>query len=151
MSNSTWDHHLNKLWKALHARIKWALSEGVQLWQRFFFSFFLVDEGGRSTYNFYNGPSLARQRTPFKRVIIDPPAKRSKMTFRITCRWWPNIEYWLGRCTIFRGSGPVLLENPIFLWFFGGGGGYGVWTPSPPLDPSHAIFRDIQRRRWFAY
>ena len=31
-------------------------------------------------------------------------------------------ESWLGSFVIFRGSGPVLLGNPIFLLFFRGGG-----------------------------
>ena len=33
---------------------------------------------------------------------------------------------------IFRGSGPELLRNPIFLCFFRGG---GPGPPVPPLDP----------------
>ena len=35
----------------------------------------------------------------------------------ITGPWWPNIECWLDSFVIFRGSGPVSLGNPIFLWF----------------------------------
>ena len=30
-------------------------------------------------------------------------------------RCWPNIECWLCSFVIFRGSGPVLLRNPIAL------------------------------------
>ena len=41
------------------------------------------------------------------------------------------MEYWLGSFVIFRGSGPVLLWNPIFFVIFQGGGG----TPVPPLNP----------------
>ena len=47
----------------------------------------------------------------------------------LACRWWPNIECWLGSFVIFRGSRPVLLRNSIFLWFFRGGSGP---TVSPP-------------------
>ena len=33
---------------------------------------------------------------------------------------------------VFKGSGPILLRNPIFLWFLGGG---GPDLLSPALDP----------------
>ena len=50
----------------------------------------------------------------------------------LACRWWPNVECWLGRFENFRGSGPVLLRNSIFLWYFR----WGVPAPPPPpLDP----------------
>ena len=52
----------------------------------------------------------------------------------LACQWWPNVECWLGSFENFRGSGPVLLRNSIFLWFFQVGGG-GSGTLSPPLDP----------------
>ena len=48
----------------------------------------------------------------------------------------PNIIYIecsLERFVIFRGSGPVLLRNPIFFVIFEGGGGCG-----PPAPSSHA-------------
>ena len=51
----------------------------------------------------------------------------------LACRWWPNVECWLGSFENFKGSGSVLLRNSIFLWFFRGGGGSG--PPVPPLDP----------------
>ena len=35
---------------------------------------------------------------------------------------------------LFRGSGPVLLRKPIFLWFFR----WGSRPPVPPLDPNMA-------------
>ena len=66
----------------------------------FFYFFFLDDEGWvdpSSTISHLNGISLVG-------------------------RWWPNIECWLGSFVIFRGSGPVLLRNHIFLWFFMGSG-----------------------------
>ena len=52
----------------------------------------------------------------------------------LACRWWPNVECWPGRFDNFRGSGPVLLRNSIFLWFSGGG---GVRTPCPPSGSAH--------------
>ena len=47
-----------------------------------------------------------------------------------------HIESWLAIGSFenfenFRGSGPVLLRNPIFLWFFRGGGSRPL---VPPLD-----------------
>ena len=37
-------------------------------------------------------------------------------------KWWPNVAAGLVALWFFRGSGPVLLRNPIFLWIFRGGG-----------------------------
>ena len=41
-------------------------------------------------------------------------------------RWWadddPTLNAGLAALWFFRGSGPVLLRDPIFLWFFRGGG-----------------------------
>ena len=63
----------------------------------------------------------------------------------LACRWWPNIECWLGSFVIFQSptlnaglvalwffkvSEPVLLRNPIFCDFSGGSG-----CPVPLLDP----------------
>ena len=66
------------------------------------------------------------------RAIISPPAKRHLNGVSLACLWWPNTECWLGSFVFFRGSEPVLLRNPIFLWFFRG----GSRPPVPPsLDP----------------
>ena len=45
--------------------------------------------------------------------------------FSLACQWWPVIECWLGRgfFLFFRGSVPVLLRNPTFLWF--------LWAVTP--------------------
>ena len=43
---------------------------------------------------------------------------------------WPTIECWFGSFVIFRGSGSILLGNPIFFVIFRGGGG------GPPVPPS---------------
>ena len=49
----------------------------------------------------------------YKRAIIGLPANL------LACRCSPNIECWLGTMFValwfFRGSGPVLLRNPIYL------------------------------------
>ena len=44
-----------------------------------------------------------------------------------------HIECWLGSFVIFRGSGPVLIGNPMNLWFFRGGGGGGGGGGRPPF------------------
>ena len=66
----------------------------------------------------------------YKRAIIGPPAKRHLYGVSLACRKWPKIECWLGSFVFFRGSGPVLLRNPIFCDFPG-----GPDPLYPPLDP----------------
>ena len=91
---------------------------GSELWQRFFSSFLreriqITQKAGHhrpASETHLNGVSLA-------------------------CRWWPNVECWLGNFENFRGSGPVLLRNSIFLWFFRWG--WGVRTPCPPSGSAH--------------
>ena len=70
------------------------------------------------------------------------PASKSYLNgVSLACRWWPNIECWLGSFVIFRGTGPILLGNPLFLWFFRTGPDplSPLWgesrPPVPPLDP----------------
>ena len=70
----------------VHARIQKILSEGVQLWQRFFSWWGL----GGSKYH-------------YKRAIIGPPAKRHLNGVSLACWWWSNIEFWLGSFVIFQG------------------------------------------------
>ena len=79
-------------------------------WQLFFLKIWWGREDANTTI--ISGPSLAHQQNTM-----------------LACWWWPNIECWLGSYVIFRGSRPVLLRNPLFLWFF-----RGVQTPVPPLD-----------------
>ena len=50
----------------------------------------------------------------------------------LACRWWPNVECWLGSFENFRGSGSVLLRKSTFVWFSRGG---GSGPPVPHLDP----------------
>ena len=70
---------------------------GVQLLKNVFFFFLFCfswcREEGSKCHN--------------KRVIIGPPFNGVSLE----CQWWPNFECWLGSFVIFRGSGPVLLEN----------------------------------------
>ena len=70
------------------------------------------------------------------RPASETPVNGVSLAFKevsLACRWWPNVECWLGSFGNSRGSGPVLLRNSIFLWFFRKGG--GVRTLCPPLDP----------------
>ena len=74
---------------------------------------FLVDKGRKDPNTTLSGPSSAH----LNGVLP-------------TCRRWPNIEFWLGSFVIFSGSGPILLGNPIFMIFQGGGGGKDPLSPS---------------------
>ena len=72
-----------------------------------------------------------RSKYHYKRAIIGLPAKHHLNGVSLMCRWWPKIECWFGSFVIFRGSRPVLLRNPVFLWFFKGG-------PDPLSPPSRS-------------
>ena len=74
---------------------------GSELW-RFFFFFF---KGERIWISLKAGHHRPTSETPLNGVSL-------------ACRWWPNVECWLGSFENFRGSGPVLIRNSIFLWFF---------------------------------
>ena len=107
-----------KVLNTIHARIQKVLPQRVQLWR-----FFIVDEGRKDPKYHY------------KRAIIGPLAKRHLNGVSLACRCVPNIECWLGSVVIFRGSGPVLLRNPTFLWFLRGGGPDAL----PPSGSVHAV------------
>ena len=72
-------------------------------------TFFLVDEGS-----------------------LDPNTTISRPYHWPVPMIWPNIEYWLGRCSfvIFRGPGPVTL----YFCDFSGEGGPDHLSPPPSLD-----------------
>ena len=91
---------------------------GVRLWKSFFFFFFFFLGGGGGLKGIED-PNQYH----YKRAIIDPPAKRHLNGVLLAGRWWPNIEWGISNFVILRGSGPVLLRNLIFLYFF-----RGVWT-----------------------
>ena len=63
-------------------------------------------------------------------------------------RWGADGGPTLNASRWFLGKfGPVLLRNPIVLWFFrGDGGGGGVQTPSSPLHPPM-----IRCSTWLSY
>ena len=110
----------NTLWSINKrmARIQKVLSDGVQLWERFFVCFFFSWWGeGESKFH-------------HKRAIIGPQAKRHWMVFRWRADDCPTLNAGLVSLRFFRESRPVLLRNPIFWWLF-----RGVWTPCPPHPP----------------
>ena len=54
-----------------------------------------------------------------KLTTIGPSAKRLWNGVLLASQW-PTVECWLGSFVIFRGSGSILLGNPIFCDFSGG-------------------------------
>ena len=70
-----------------------------------FFFFFLVDEGRED-----------------KPAIIGPTAKGHLNGVSLADRCGPTLNTGLVALRFFRGSGPVLLRNPIFFEIFQGGG-----------------------------
>ena len=85
----------------------------------FFFFFFKLMRDGRIKTPLYAGHHRPASETPLNGD-----------------RWraddGPTLNAGLVASQFFRGSGPKLLRNPIFLRFFRGGGG-GVRTPCPTL------------------
>ena len=102
-----------------HARIQRG-SNFDNVFYLFFVCFFLV--WGEEGFKYH-----------YKRAIKGQPAKRHLNGVSLAGRWWPNIECWLCSFVILRGSGPVLLRNPIFFVIFQGGP--DPLPPPPPLDP----------------
>ena len=94
----------NSKWKflacGLHVRIQKVLSDGFQLWQRFF-----------------NG-----ERREDPNTNIGPPAKRH-------CRWWPNIECWLGSLVNFQGMRTSIARKPYIFVIFQRGSGPSCLPP----------------------
>ena len=68
---------------------------GSELWQRFFFFF----KGERIQISLKAGHHRPASETPFNGVSL-------------ACRWWPNVECWLGCSENFRGFCLVLLRGP---------------------------------------
>ena len=68
-------------------------------------------------------------------VLPINPFMRGSRKFRLRADDGPILNAGLVALWFFRGSGPVLLRSPIFLWFFFLGGGGGRTPSPPPLDP----------------
>ena len=94
---------------------------------------FLVDEWREDPNSTISGPSLTCQWKHHLNVIS------------LACRWWPTLNAGLVALWFFRGSGPVLLRNPIFLCFFWGVG--GVSRPPVPPPPSGSVHDVWQENR----
>ena len=114
-------------------------SNSATLTTFFFFSFFKRREDPNITKI---GPSSAPQRNAVYRAIVGPPAKRHLNGVWLGCRWWPNVECWLGSFENFRGSGPVLLRYSLFLWFSGPPDPCPAWDwPMYTENPSYCAHR----------
>ena len=84
---------------------------------------------------------------PLKAGHHHSPAKRHLNGVLLANRWRPNIECLLGsfeNFENFRGSGQVLLRNPIFLWFF-----RGDPAPCPPPPASGSAHSPHQLKYFF--
>ena len=91
------------------------------------------------------GEELSKYMYHYKRALFGPPAKRYLNGVSLACQFWPKIESWLGSFTILRGSGPVLLKNPIFLRF--SRGGPDPLSPPPPSGSAHALHPPVSKSR----
>ena len=87
----------------------------------FFLFFFSVDEGREDPNTTISRPSFG------------PSAKHHLNGVLLACRWWPHIDCRLGSFVVSRVSWPVLLRNPILLWFLG----EGFRPPIPPFKSTH--------------
>ena len=63
--------------------------------------------------------------------------KKINQMWIIACRWWPNIECWLGSFVIFQGIWPSIAKKPYLFVIFQG----GPDPLSPPLGP-HMVLLD---------
>ena len=54
----------------------------------------------------------------FMRAIIGPPAERHLNGVSLACRYWPNIECWLGNSVIFQGFRTSFSKNPYIIVIF---------------------------------
>ena len=108
---------------------------------------------------------VADKKDRFQLLLTSPLLNKSKVSLRwqtnrnVRCNWkmsnttkkqviigqmafrWHANDSRLGSFWFFRGSGPVLLRNPIFLWFFRRGG-RGSQDP-PPSGSSHDCYGHI--------
>ena len=94
-------------------------SEGVQLWQRFFFVYFFSWWGIEDPNIPINGPPLVRQQNAIE------------MAFRWRADAGPTLNAGLVALWFFQGILTSIAKNPYILWFFKG----GPDPLSPSLDP----------------
>ena len=101
-----------------HARIQKVLSEGVQLWQRFFFS-----------------PKI-------QMPLIGQPEKRHLNGGLLAGLWWPNMKCWLGSFVIFHGIRIRIAKKPYSFVIFRSGGSV---PPAPLSGFAHASCHTKQK------
>ena len=95
---------------------------------------FWVDKGGEDLNTIISGRSSARQRNAIKMAFHWHADGGQTLNAGLVALWFS------------RRSGPALLRNPIFLWFFRGG---GVRTPSPsPSGSAHVHLRPLHLQQW---
>ena len=72
-------------------------------------------------------------------TIIRPSLARQRYAIEMAFRWRAHVDPTLNAGLVARGSGQVLLRNPMFCDFSGGGGsGLPVPPPPPPPPPGSA-------------
>ena len=111
-------HSISKQWRSWsdYVRIQKVIQRGSNF-ENFFLLLYLVNEWIWIPLKYW--------------AIMGLPAKRHFNGVSLACRWWPNIECWLGSFVIFQGFRTSIAKKPYILWFFRG----GVRIPCPPLDP----------------
>ena len=106
------------------------LSEGVNIWQ--FFFFFILSWWGEGWSEYH-----------YKRAINGLPGKRHLNGVLLASRWWLNIECWLGNFVIFQGIWTSIAKKPyIFVMFQG-----GLDPLFPPQDLCILIEKNINRQQ----
>ena len=96
------------------------LSEGVQFWELFLFVWDSLEEGST-----ISGPSSA-------------------------CRWWPNIECWLGSFVIFMGIRTIVAKKPYFLFYRSGpGSAHDSWQSVLHCTQDQRSFRQACANAWY--
>ena len=73
----------------------------------FFLGFFWGGGGGGLSWWDERGSTYH-----YKQVIIGPPVKHHLNGVSLACRWWPNIECWLGSFVIVQGIGNSIAKKP---------------------------------------
>ena len=83
--------------------------------------------------SFLSEPSSARQQNSIFNEVL------------LACRWWPNIECWLGSFVVFQGILTSITKKPYIFVIFQEESGPPV--PPPPSGSPHALlllFSDMQ-------
>ena len=79
---------------------------------------------------------MRRRRMHPNTTIIGPSSAHQRYAIEMAFRWHAHVDPTLNAGLVARGSGQVLLRNPIFCDFSGGEG--GIRTPCPPSGSADA-------------